>query len=142
MNLKPQPKDDAYQVRDEPQPIRDKANLPYNIHRHMDRMSAIISNPNLGLERYDWAIDHLLTLLEPYGDDTFNDKINTIRKMYDGEYNEKTGEKTIKGLIEKAKTSSGAEQLIRDRNQKILIELSRLIKRLRMGLEMEGTEEI
>lgn len=109
--------------------VRDKLNLQYNVHRHLDRMSKIINDPQLDENRYNWAIEHLLMMLEPYGDDGFKKEKSSI----DDEYNRK---------IKNAKTTSEEEKLIREKNRMILQQLSHLIKRLRLGLEIQGSEDI
>jgi hypothetical protein len=109
--------------------IRDKLNLQFNVHRHLDRMSSIITNPQLDEDRYNWAIEHLLTMLIPYGDEKFTENYNKIERDY---------EKKIKDI----KTTQGEQELIKEKNRKVLIELSMLIKRLRLGLEIQGSEEI
>lgn len=121
--------------------IRDKLNLKYNVHRHIDRMSNIIADPNMDESRYNWSIEHLLTLLKPYGDDDtkFVENLNKIRDIYDGK--EVNGIRKG-GLIKAAKTSRESDELIKERNRKIFLELSYLIKRLRLGLELEGSEDI
>lgn len=109
--------------------IRDKVNLQYNVHKHIDRMSKIINDPNLGEQRYNWAIEHLLAIMEPYGDIAFNKEKKDIEKKYN------------KKIADVEKTSD-EEKLIREKNQRMFRALNFLIKRLRMGLEIEGMEDI
>lgn len=117
------------QLKESGESIRDKINLQFNVHRHIDRMSKIITDPNLDESRYNWAIEHLLTLLIPYGDDQFKTDIESIKKKYDEE-------------IEKCPRTSEQTNLIKKKNREIFEKLSYLIKRLRMGLESEGSEDV
>ncbi len=131
--------------------IRDSVNLEYNVHKHLDRMSGIITNPNLNEDRYNWAIEHLLQLLQSYGDDEFIKKIEEIRDYFDGPV---TGKKpkdddfsTVVeiregGAISKSKTNQLAAELIKQQNRLIFKEINGLIKRLNMGLEQRGYEDI
>ena len=131
--------------------IRDSVNLEYNVHKHLDRMSGIITNPNLNEDRYNWAIEHLLALLYPYIDDEFDKKLNEIRDYFDGPV---TGKKPkdddfstvveirAGGAIEKAKTTQLAAELIKQRNRLIFKEVNDLMKRLNIGFEQRGYEDI
>lgn len=109
--------------------IRDSINLQFNIHRHIDRMSKIINDAELDESRYNWAIEHLLVLLEPYGDPQFEEDKKKINEEYDPKINS-------------TDSTQKERDLIREKNRKMFRALSYLIKRLRMGLETEGTEEI
>lgn len=107
--------------------IREKINLAYNIHRHIDRMSAIIVNPELSQNHYNWAIQHLLRMIKTYGDEEFLKKIKETEEKYDKRIKEAgTTQKEIEERIEK--------------NLEIFEHLNELIKKLRMGLEQEGSE--
>lgn len=124
-------------VRNKPRPtdsyqesIRDKLNLSENIYRHLDRMSAIITNPQLDESRYNWAIEHMRILLEPYTTGTQYEK--NVKKI-ENDYEKK---------IKNAKTTAEEKRLILEKNRMILKELSNLIKNLRLGLELQGEEEI
>jgi hypothetical protein len=109
--------------------IRDKINLQFNVHRHIDRMSKIINDPQLDESRYNWAIEHLRFLLEPYADPEFEKDIKDLEKKYDHK-------------IKDAKTTKGEADLIKEKNRAVLKALSMLIKRLRLGLEIQGSEDI
>lgn len=114
--------------------IRDKFNIQFNIHRHIDRMSSIITNPMLDENRYNWAIDHLLSMLEPYGDDVpeFKEEMQKLKDEYDGK----------EGRINKAQTTAEQSRLIKERNRKVFLLLNNLMKKLGVGLEMQGSEVI
>lgn len=120
--------------------IREKLNLEYNVHKHLDRMSGIISNPNLDESRYNWAIEHLLNLLNPYADDEFKNDLNKIRDHYDGKPN-KEGRRSG-GKIEKATTTSKSVELEKRRNLEIFGKLNELVKRLNVGLQLRGHIDI
>lgn len=122
--------------------IRDKLNLQYNVHKHMDRMSAIISDANLNENHYNWAIEHLLSMLRPYGDDDekFKSALEEILDYYEGKKNKKGFREG--GKIKNAETNQKMNELIREKNRHIFNELNYLIKRLRLGLETEVTEDI
>jgi hypothetical protein len=109
--------------------IRDKLNLQFNLQRHLDRMSLIIVHPELDENRYNWAIEHLLDLLEEYGDEEFHTQIDSIEAKY-------------KGLIEKAESTQAETNLIKQKNRQVFKALNGLIKRLRLGLEMQTIEKI
>ncbi len=132
--------------------MRDNVNLEYNVHKHLDRMSGIITNPNLNEDRYNWAIEHLLQLLQAYDDDVFGKRLEAIREHFDGKVVEKKPKKDdalgtvveirTGGVIEASKSTQDAAELIKHRNRLIFKELNGLIKRLNMGLEQRGFEDI
>jgi hypothetical protein len=108
----------------------------------MDRMSAIISDANLTENNYNWAIEHLLSMLKPYGDDDdkFKENLEKILDYYEGKKNKQGFREG--GKIRAAKTSQETTKLILEKNRHVFNELNYLIKRLRLGLETEVTEDI
>ena len=131
--------------------VRDRINLEYNVHKHLDRMSSLITNPSLNEDRYNWAIEHLIQLLQTYADDEFTKNVDAIRDHFDGKIvKHKTKDDDFStileirgnGTIDKNTTTQGKAELIKQRNRLIFKELNGLIKRLNMGLEQRGYEDI
>ena len=126
--------------------IRDEPSLKGNIYRHLELMSSIIGNPNLNEDRYNWAIEHLLALLRPYGDTEFDKNFNEIKSHFDGPVGNDDLSKILDtrkgGVIEASNSTQDATELIKEQNRLILREIHGLINRLDLGLPFFSTETI
>ena len=111
-----------------PEGVREKLGWGFIIADFVHGMGLLMLSPNPNYEQYNRCVNHLQILCEPYADDTYNKgKKDLLTKL-------SPRMKSPKDSIRKAAQA--------DYYAGIKILLFELIKRLGLGLEQEGIEEI